>query len=163
VIGSCLPLDSHNANTHHTVRDVLTMQSVPSYHASACLCVWGCAGASLIFAPSVLVVDQDLWGKWLTMCHAIDVKFTVYINLLTHCRPGKTLNSAAGLPARVQIPVPPSATSRLIYELLCGVHLGFLVVFPFRIACVFLHVERGRSSKRVWRSPQIIFFYLHCQ
>jgi hypothetical protein len=33
-------------------------------------------------------------------------------------RPGKTLNSAAGLPARVRIPVPPSATSRLLYQLL---------------------------------------------
>jgi hypothetical protein len=54
-----------------------------------------------------------------------------------------------GLPARVQIPVPPSATSRLLYELLGRVRLGFLVVSPFRIACVFLHVERGRSSKRV--------------
>jgi hypothetical protein len=32
---------------------------------------------------------------------------------------------------------------------------GFLVVSPLRIACVFLHVERGRSSKRVWRSPRI--------
>jgi hypothetical protein len=35
--------------------------------------------------------------------------------------------------------------------------LGFLVVSPFRIAGVFLHVERGRSSKRVWRSPRIIY------
>jgi hypothetical protein len=71
--------------------------------------------------------------------------------------PGKTLNSAAGLPARVQIPVPPSATSRLLYELLGRVLLGFLVVSPFRIACVLLHVEQGRSSKRVWRSPRIIY------
>jgi hypothetical protein len=63
--------------------------------------------------------------------------------------PGNALNSAAGLPAQVQIPVPPSATSRLLYELLGRVRLGFLVVSPFRIACVFLHVERGRSSKRV--------------
>jgi hypothetical protein len=38
------------------------------------------------------------------------------------------------------------------------VRLGFLVVSPFRIACVFLHVERGRSSKRVWRSPRIIYY-----
>jgi hypothetical protein len=37
------------------------------------------------------------------------------------------------------------------------VRLGFLVVSPFRIACIFLHVERGRSSKRVWRSPRIIY------
>jgi hypothetical protein len=36
-------------------------------------------------------------------------------------RPGKPLNSAAGLPDRVQIPVLPSATSRLLYELLGGV------------------------------------------
>jgi hypothetical protein len=32
------------------------------------------------------------------------------------------------------------------------VRLGFLVVSFFRISCVFLHVERGRRSKRVWRS-----------
>jgi hypothetical protein len=76
-------------------------------------------------------------------------------------RPGKTLNSAAGLPARVQIPVPPSATSRLLYELLGRVRLRFLVVSPFRIACVFLHVERGRSSKRVWRSPRIIYLFIY--
>jgi hypothetical protein len=76
-------------------------------------------------------------------------------------RPGKTLNSAAGLPARVQIPVPPSATSRLLYELLVRVRLGFLMVSPFRIACVFLHVERGRSSKRVWRSPRIIYLFIY--
>jgi hypothetical protein len=75
-------------------------------------------------------------------------------------RPGKTLNSAAGLPARVQIPVPPSATSRLLYELLGRVRLGFLVVSPFRIACAFLHVERGRSSKRVWRNPRIIYLFI---
>jgi hypothetical protein len=80
--------------------------------------------------------------------------------LITSTCPGKTLNSAAGLPARVQIPVPPSATSRLLYELLVRVRLGFLVVSPSRIACVFLHVERGRSSKRVWRSPRIIYLFL---
>jgi hypothetical protein len=73
-------------------------------------------------------------------------------------RPGKTLNSAAGLPARVQIPVPPSATSRPLFELLGRVRLVCLVVSPFRIACVLLHVERGRSSNRVWRSPRIIYF-----
>jgi hypothetical protein len=49
--------------------------------------------------------------------------------------------------------------SRLLYEKLGRVRLGFLVVSPFRIACVFLHVERGRSSKRVWRSPRIIYTY----
>jgi hypothetical protein len=57
--------------------------------------------------------------------------------------PGKTLNSAAGLLARVQIPVPPSATSRLLYELLGWVRLVFLVVSLFRIACKFLHWERA--------------------
>jgi hypothetical protein len=72
-------------------------------------------------------------------------------------RPGKMLNSAVGLPARVQIPVPPSANSRLLYELLVRVRLGFLVVSPFRNACVFLHVERGQSSKRVWHTPRIIY------
>jgi hypothetical protein len=61
----------------------------------------------------------------------------------------------------VQIPVPPSATSRLLYELLDRVRLGFLVVSPFRIACVFLHVEPGQSSKRVWRSPRIIYLLIY--
>jgi hypothetical protein len=48
--------------------------------------------------------------------------------------PGLTLNSAAGLPARVRIPVLPRATSRPLYELLGRVRSGFLVVSPFRIA-----------------------------
>jgi hypothetical protein len=61
------------------------------------------------------------------------------------------------MPARVQILVPPRATSRPLYELLGRVRLEFLAISPFRIACVFLHVERGRSSKRVWRSPRIIY------
>jgi hypothetical protein len=76
-------------------------------------------------------------------------------------RPGKMLNSAVGLPARVQIPVPPSANSRLLYELLRSVRLGFLVVSPLRIACVFLHVEQGQSSKRVWY-PRIIYLFISC-
>jgi hypothetical protein len=58
----------------------------------------------------------------------------------------------------LQISVPPSATSRLLYELLGGVRLGFLVLSPCRIACVFLHVERGRSYKRVWSSSRIMYF-----
>jgi hypothetical protein len=67
-------------------------------------------------------------------------------------------NSTAGLPARVRIPVPPSATFCLLHELLGRVRLGFLVVSPFRVACVVLHVERGRSSKQVLRSPETIHF-----
>jgi hypothetical protein len=46
------------------------------------------------------------------------------------------------MPARVQIPVPPSATSRLLYKLLGRVRLGFLVISPFRIACEFLHWDQ---------------------
>jgi hypothetical protein len=68
------------------------------------------------------------------------------------------LNSTAGLPARVQIPVPPSAASRLLYELLGRVRLGFLVVSPFRIACKFLHWERGQSSTQEWRTHRITIF-----
>jgi hypothetical protein len=80
-----------------------------------------------------------------------------------HCHTAVTIDKGLVLgrrqpQPRVQILVPPSATSRLLHELLGRVRLGFLMVFPFRIACVFLHVERGRSSKRVWRSPRI--FYL---
>jgi hypothetical protein len=56
-------------------------------------------------------------------------------------------------------PVPSSATSLLLCELLGRVRLGFLVVSPFRIACVFLHVERGRSSKRVLRIPRIPYSF----
>jgi hypothetical protein len=43
---------------------------------------------------------------------------------------------------------------------------GLLVKFHsvsshfIRIACVFLHSERGRSSKRVWRSPRVIYLLL---
>jgi hypothetical protein len=37
--------------------------------------------------------------------------------------------------------------------------INTLVVSPLRIACVFPHVERGRSSKRVWRSPRIIHYF----
>jgi hypothetical protein len=76
------------------------------------------------------------------VCRCHDCTFLV----LRTSRPVKTLNSAAGLPARVHIPVPPSATSRLLYELLGRVRLGFLVVSPFRIACLFLHVESARPK-----------------
>jgi hypothetical protein len=61
--------------------------------------------------------------------------------LYTH-GPGKTFNSAAGLPARVQIPVPTSATSRLLYELLGRVRLGCLVVSPFE-----LHVNSSAGTE----------------
>jgi hypothetical protein len=39
--------------------------------------------------------------------------------------------------------------------------LGFLVVSPLRIACKFLHWERGRSSKRVGRTHRIIYLFIH--
>jgi hypothetical protein len=63
---------------------------------------------------------------------------------------------------------PPGFKSRsrrappLVFQPLGRVSLGFLVVSTFRIACVFLHVERGRSSKRVWRSPRIIYYTACC-
>jgi hypothetical protein len=60
--------------------------------------------------------------------------------------------------AWVQIPVCPEPPLVFSHELLSGLRTGFLVVFPLLIACVFLHVERGRSSKRVWRSHRIIYF-----
>jgi hypothetical protein len=71
---------------------------------------------------------------------------------------GEDLKLSRGPARRVQIPVSPIATSRLLYELLGRERLGFLVVSPFRIACKFLHWERGQSSKRVWRSHRIIYF-----
>jgi hypothetical protein len=43
--------------------------------------------------------------------------------------PGRTLNSAAGLPARVQIPVFPEPPLVFSHELLGGLRTGFLV-FP---------------------------------
>jgi hypothetical protein len=46
--------------------------------------------------------------------------------------------SCAGLPARVEISVLPSATSRLFYELLGEMRFGFLVVSLLGIACKFL-------------------------
>jgi hypothetical protein len=62
--------------------------------------------------------------------------------------------------ARVQIRVCPEPSLVFSHELLGGLRTGFLVVSPFRIACVFLYVERGRSSKRVWRSPRIIYLLM---
>jgi hypothetical protein len=47
--------------------------------------------------------------------------------------PGKTLNSAAGLPARVQIPVPPSATSRLYTSCSVGCVWGLWWFPPFEL------------------------------
>jgi hypothetical protein len=82
-------------------------------------------------SPSYLCL-LDTWPDALAIVAGISLD----VEALTVRRPGKTLISAAGLPARVQIPVPPSATSRLLYELLGRVRLGFLVVSPFRIACV---------------------------
>jgi hypothetical protein len=60
---------------------------------------------------------------------------------------------------RVQIPVCPEPPLDFSHELLCGLRTGFLVVSPLRIASALLHVERGRSSKRVWRSPRIIYLF----
>jgi hypothetical protein len=70
---------------------------------------------------------------------------------------GMALNSAMRVCARVQIQVCPEPPLVFSHELLSGLRTGFQVVFPLRIACVFLHVERGRSSKRVWRSHRIIY------
>jgi hypothetical protein len=74
---------------------------------------------------------------------------------------GMALNSAMRVCARVQIPVCPEPHLVLAHELLGGLRTGFLVGSPLRIACVFLHVERGRSSKRVWRSPRIIYLSVY--
>jgi hypothetical protein len=74
-------------------------------------------------------------------------------------RQGGRENSPAGLPARVQIPVPPSATSRLLFKVLGRVRLRFLVGSPFRLACYFFHWDRGRSSKGVWRRHLILDFF----
>jgi hypothetical protein len=73
---------------------------------------------------------------------------------------GMALNSSMRICARVQIPVCPEPPLVFSHELLGGLRTGFLVVSPLRIACVFLLVERARSSKRVWRRHRIV--YLHC-
>jgi hypothetical protein len=70
-----------------------------------------------------------------------------------------------GLPAWVRIPVLPSATSRRFHELLGGVHLGFLVGSPFRIACEFLHwlraeADAGPGQGEDLATPDIAFLYL---
>jgi hypothetical protein len=57
-------------------------------------------------------------------------------------------------------PGPAERHLSSLYELLGRVRLGFLVVFPFRIACVFLHVEPRRSSKRVWRRPRVTYYFI---
>jgi hypothetical protein len=64
------------------------------------------------------------------------------------CGLGMALNPAIRVCARVQIPVCPEPPLVFSHELLGG----FVVVSVLRFACVFLDVERGRSSKRVWRS-----------
>jgi hypothetical protein len=73
------------------------------------------------------------------------------------------LNSAMRVCSRVQIPVCPEPPLVFSHELPGGLRTGFLVVSPLRIACVFLHVERGRSSQRVWRSPRIIYYHYGSQ
>jgi hypothetical protein len=55
-----------------------------------------------------------------------------------------TLNSATGLRARVQIPVPPSVTSPLLYELLGRVHLGCLVASPCELR---VHFSTGSKAE----------------
>jgi hypothetical protein len=67
------------------------------------------------------------------------------------------LNSAMRVCARVQIPVCPQPP----HELLCKLRTGYLVVSPLRIACAFLHWERDRSSKQVWRSQRPIYLFLY--
>jgi hypothetical protein len=99
---------------------------------------------------SLLQHGEYSHGRRIQLC----LSMMVVCCIQTRSTLGITLNSAAGLPARVRVPVLPSATSRLIYELLGKVRLGFLVVSPFRIACTFLHWDR--SSKQVWRSHRII-------
>jgi hypothetical protein len=46
----------------------------------------------------------------------------------------------------VQIPIPLSASSRLLYELLSRVHLEFLAFPPDRIACKFLHLQGAEAE-----------------
>jgi hypothetical protein len=67
---------------------------------------------------------------------------------------GKTLNSNMRVCARVRIPVCPEPPLVFSHKLLGRLRTESLVVSPLRIACVFLHWERGRSSKRVWRSHE---------
>jgi hypothetical protein len=72
---------------------------------------------------------------------------------------GMALISAKRVCARVQIPVCPEPPLVFSHELLGGLRTGILGVSPLRIAYAFLHVERGRSSKRVWRSPRITYVF----
>jgi hypothetical protein len=62
--------------------------------------------------------------------------------------------------AWVQIPVCPEPPLVFSLELLGGLRTGCLVASPLRVACVFLHVKRGRSSNRVWRTPRIIYLFI---
>jgi hypothetical protein len=69
------------------------------------------------------------------------------------------LNSAMRAMRPGSYPGLPRATSRLFARAPGRVAHWVSGGFPLRIACVFLHVERCRSSKRVWRSPRITFFF----
>jgi hypothetical protein len=98
--------------------------------------------------PSEVPRPQPLWGKaWSPTCFFL---FTWHWD---------GLKSAMRACARVQIPVCLEPPLFFSHELLGGLRTGFLVVSSLRIACVFLHVERGRSSKREWRSPRIVYLF----
>jgi hypothetical protein len=74
------------------------------------------------------------------------------------------VNSAMHACARVRISVCPEPPLVFSHELLGGLRTGFLVASPLRIACAFLHWERGQSIKRLWRSHQKqILTYLRLQ
>jgi hypothetical protein len=52
------------------------------------------------------------------------VVYLLHVSIALYYGPGKTLNSAVGVPARVLIPVPPSATSRLVLWNACMEMVG---------------------------------------
>jgi hypothetical protein len=96
------------------------------------LCSWTVCylflGLDLVCSPSVLIACLLLHGDGVEIAHPPG-----YVRWTTGQGLGMALNSAMRAMRRVQIPVPPSATSRLLYELLGRVRLGFLVVPPFEL------------------------------
>jgi hypothetical protein len=96
--------------------------------------VWAISAVQIVNSdgpPSLNVLRPSLRSvQRLSMRRLATAESGAKVCLQGLLRPGKTLNSAAGLPARVQTPVPPSATSRLLYEQLGKGAFGVSGGFP---------------------------------
>jgi hypothetical protein len=118
---------------------------------------------------------QEYWGRLLCVCFASNCMLRYIIQLSCHTQCihitlvikfrtphadmvllDLKLSRAHKRPGSIPVyPEPPLVFS---HDLLGRSRSGLLVVSPLRIACVFLHCERGRSSQRVWRRHRINHF-----